>query len=181
MSWAILFDATNCAQNYFAAAKIDLVNIEYVLRAHGFQQLTEEPGDRKFVRRIRLIGSPHRLWPRVPAVYLTWVNPVFLAFFAFNGTSNLRAFNALSSSIPTPLSKVLLSLLPLPDKHGLWPKRPWFWPQVSLKFCTGLSRGKLVVLIKTRMRMLRAEHEWSQSKLAAHVPAKPGYVHQRMS
>ncbi len=56
MSWAILFDATNCAQNYFAAAKIDLLNIEYVLRAHGFQQLTEEPGDTKFVRRIRLIG-----------------------------------------------------------------------------------------------------------------------------
>jgi hypothetical protein len=101
LSWAILFDATNCAQNYFAAAKIDLVNIEYVLRAHGFQQLTEEPGDRKFVRRIRLIGSPHRLWPRVPAVYLTWVNPVFLAFFAFNGTSNLRAFNVAFSSIPT--------------------------------------------------------------------------------
>jgi len=34
-------------------------------------------------------------------VYLTWVNPVFLAFFAFNGTSNLRAFNVAFSSIPT--------------------------------------------------------------------------------
>ena len=113
MSWAILFDATNCAQNYFAAAKIDLVNIEYVLRAHGLQQLTEEPGDRKFVRRIRLIGSPHRLWPRVPAVYLTWVNPVFLAFFAFNGTSNLRAFNVAFSSIPTgPTSSVDFRVFP---------------------------------------------------------------------
>ncbi len=82
-----------------------------MLRAHGFQQLTEEPGDRKFVRRIRLIGSPHRLWPRVPAVYLTWVNPVFLAFFAFNGTSNLRAFNVAFSSIPTAPLTVLGTLL----------------------------------------------------------------------
>jgi len=66
LSWAILFDATNCAQNYFAAAKIDLVNIEYVLRADGFQQLTEEPGDRKFVRRIRLTGSPTDCGPVYP-------------------------------------------------------------------------------------------------------------------
>jgi len=48
----------------------------------------------------------HRLWPRVPAVYLTWANPVFLAFFAFNGTSNLRAFNVAFSSIPTAPDRI---------------------------------------------------------------------------
>ena len=41
------------------------------------------------------------LSPRVPAVYLTWANSLFLAFFAFNGISNLRAFNVAFSSIPT--------------------------------------------------------------------------------
>jgi len=66
LSWAILFDATNLCSKLFAAAKIDLVNIEYVLRAHGFQQLTEEPGDRKFVRRIRLTGSPTDCGPVYP-------------------------------------------------------------------------------------------------------------------
>jgi hypothetical protein len=39
--------------------------------------------------------------PRVPRLYLTWANQVFLAFFAFNGINNLRAFNIAFSSIPT--------------------------------------------------------------------------------
>ena len=42
---------------------------------------------------------------RVPAVYLTSANPVFLAFFAFNRISNLRVFNAAFSSIPTAPTK----------------------------------------------------------------------------
>lgn len=41
------------------------------------------------------------MWLRVPSVYLTWANPVFLAFFSFNGTNNLRIFNVAFSSIPT--------------------------------------------------------------------------------
>ena len=39
--------------------------------------------------------------PRVPDVYLTWANPVFLAFFSFNGINNLRVFSVTFSSIPT--------------------------------------------------------------------------------
>src|SRR5271170_3474727 len=42
-----------------------------------------------------------RLNFRVPGVYLTWANMMFLAFFAFNGINNLRAFNVGFSSIPT--------------------------------------------------------------------------------
>jgi hypothetical protein len=42
---------------------------------------------------------------RVPGVYLTWANPLFLAFFAFNGISNLRDFNVAFSSIPTAPTK----------------------------------------------------------------------------
>jgi hypothetical protein len=38
---------------------------------------------------------------RVPGVYLTWANPVFLAFFSFNRISNLRVFSVAFSSIPT--------------------------------------------------------------------------------
>ena len=38
---------------------------------------------------------------RVPGVYLTWANLMFLAFFAFNGINNLRVFNVAFSSIPT--------------------------------------------------------------------------------
>jgi len=38
---------------------------------------------------------------RVPGVYLTWVNSVFLSFFSFNGINNLRVFNIAFSSIPT--------------------------------------------------------------------------------
>jgi hypothetical protein len=44
---------------------------------------------------------------RVPAVYLGWANPVFLAFFSFNRISNLRVFNAAFSSIPTAPTKLL--------------------------------------------------------------------------
>ena len=47
--------------------------------------------------------------PRVPAVYLTWVNPAFLAFFSFNRISNLRAFNVAFSSIPTAPTKAFHS------------------------------------------------------------------------
>jgi hypothetical protein len=42
---------------------------------------------------------------RVPGVYLSWANPVFLAFFPFNRISNLRAFNVAFSSIPTAPTK----------------------------------------------------------------------------
>ncbi len=38
---------------------------------------------------------------RVPLVYLTWANSLFLAFFAFNRINNLRAFNVAFSPIPT--------------------------------------------------------------------------------
>ena len=49
---------------------------------------------------------------RVPAVYLTWANSVFLAFFSFNGINNLRVFNVAFSSIPTAPTKTSLILLP---------------------------------------------------------------------
>jgi len=58
----------------------------------------------RFVGRMRRNDSePHTIWlsRRVPAVYLTWANPMFLAFFSFTGISNLRAFNVAFSSIPT--------------------------------------------------------------------------------
>ncbi len=48
-----------------------------------------------------LLEETNSLISRVPAVYLTWANPVFLAFFAFNRINNLRIFNAAFSSIPT--------------------------------------------------------------------------------
>jgi hypothetical protein len=44
---------------------------------------------------------------RVPCVYLTWANPVFLSFLAFNGITNLRGFNIAFSSIPTAPTKLL--------------------------------------------------------------------------
>jgi hypothetical protein len=48
---------------------------------------------------------------RVPAMYFTWVNSVFLSFFSFNGISNLRVFNVAFSSIPTaPTKPVLFSV-----------------------------------------------------------------------
>jgi hypothetical protein len=34
---------------------------------------------------------------RVPGVYLSWANPVFLAFFSFNGINNLRVFSVAAS------------------------------------------------------------------------------------
>jgi hypothetical protein len=51
------------------------------------------------------VKQPNRLFPRVPAVYPGWANPVFLAFFAFNRINNLRAFNVAFSSIPTAPTK----------------------------------------------------------------------------
>jgi hypothetical protein len=42
---------------------------------------------------------------RVPGVYLSWANRVFLAFFPFNGINNLRVFNVAFSSIPTAPTK----------------------------------------------------------------------------
>ena len=44
-----------------------------------------------------VLGSPCC----VRGVYLTWATSVFLAFFTFNGISNLRAFNVAFSPIPT--------------------------------------------------------------------------------
>jgi len=52
-----------------------------------------------------------RFWLRVPGVYLTWANSVFLAFFAFNGINNLRIFNVAFSSIPTAPTNNFLILL----------------------------------------------------------------------
>jgi hypothetical protein len=46
---------------------------------------------------------------RVPGVYLTWANPVFLAFFSFNRISNLRVFSVAFSSIPTAPTNLLHS------------------------------------------------------------------------
>jgi hypothetical protein len=46
---------------------------------------------------------------RVPGVYLGWVNSVFLSFFAFNGISNLRAFNVAFGSIPTAPTNIFFS------------------------------------------------------------------------
>jgi hypothetical protein len=43
---------------------------------------------------------------RVPGVYLTWANMMFLAFFAFNRINNLRVFNVAFSSIPTAPTKI---------------------------------------------------------------------------
>jgi hypothetical protein len=45
---------------------------------------------------------------RVPGVYLTWANPVFLAFFSFNRINNLRVFSVAFSSIPTAPTKSFL-------------------------------------------------------------------------
>jgi hypothetical protein len=38
---------------------------------------------------------------RVPRVYLSWANPVFLAFFSFNEINNFRVLNVAFSPIPT--------------------------------------------------------------------------------
>ena len=45
---------------------------------------------------------------RVPGVYLSWANPVFLAFFSFNGINNIRVFTVAFSSIPTAPTKIFL-------------------------------------------------------------------------
>jgi len=51
---------------------------------------------------------------RVPGVYPTWANRVFLAFFPFNIISNLRTFNIAFSSIPTaPTNIFSTGLLPV--------------------------------------------------------------------
>ena len=53
--------------------------------------------DRKHSSR----GAKATWYARVPVVYPSWANWVFLAFFAFNGINNLRPFNVAFSSIPT--------------------------------------------------------------------------------
>jgi hypothetical protein len=67
-----------------------------------------------FADRLNAADVKHR---RVPAVYLTWANPVFLAFFAFNGINNLRVFNVASSSTPTAPSAT--HPCPMPQSWGL--------------------------------------------------------------
>src|SRR6267378_2988386 len=68
---------------------------------------------------------------------------------------------------PPPLPKVLLSLLPLPPENPrLGPKALVLaptWPQILSTVCEGRSQP----LFRTRLRMLHAEREWSQAKLAA--------------
>ena len=49
----------------------------------------------------RLFVRRNEFTLHVPAVYLTWANPMFLAFFALSRISNLRAFNVSPSSILT--------------------------------------------------------------------------------
>ena len=47
---------------------------------------------------------------RVPAVYLAWANPVFLAFFSFSRINNLRSFSIAFSPIPTaPTNPIVFS------------------------------------------------------------------------
>jgi hypothetical protein len=46
---------------------------------------------------------------RVPCVYLTWANPVFLPFFPLNRINKLRVFNVAFSSIPTAPTNFLHS------------------------------------------------------------------------
>jgi hypothetical protein len=67
-------------------------------------------GGRVLGRRLRFTRWRMRLGAlRVPAVYLTSANWVFLAFFAFNGINNLRVFNVAFSSIPTAPTKFFLA------------------------------------------------------------------------
>ncbi len=62
---------------------------------------------------------------RVPAVYLTWANPVFLAFFSFNRINNLRVFNVAFGSIPTaPTNHLLEQSLQLSRLQLNLPMRP---------------------------------------------------------
>jgi hypothetical protein len=46
---------------------------------------------------------------RAPAVYLTWANRVFLAFFPFNGISKLRVFSVAFSPIPTAAQSLAMA------------------------------------------------------------------------
>jgi putative transcriptional regulator len=72
-------------------------------------------------------------------------------------------------SIPTAPTKVLLSPLPLPPENPDWGLGgPSFGPKLAPNFCASLS-GVLMPLFKTRLRVLRAETECSQAKLAAQV------------
>ena len=58
---------------------------------------------------------------RVPAVYLSWANSVFLTFFSFNRINNLRAFNVAFSSIPTAPTMQLIDMHRLPFRLGhIW-------------------------------------------------------------
>jgi hypothetical protein len=45
---------------------------------------------------------------RVPAVYLTWADSLFLPFFALNRINNLRVFSVAFSSIPTAPTNLLI-------------------------------------------------------------------------
>lgn len=61
---------------------------------------------------------------RVPAVYLAWANPVFLALLAFNRINNLRIFSVAFSPIPTaptthPFSQQQLSDLSRRQKAAI--------------------------------------------------------------
>ena len=70
---------------------------------------------------------------------------------------------------PPPLSKVLLSLLPLLPRTPDWGLEG---PSLGFKLAPNFAsvcRGDLMRLFGTRLRVLRAEREWSQAKLAAQV------------
>src|SRR5438309_2016493 len=62
---------------------------------------------------------------RVPAVYLGWANPVFLAFFPFNRISYLRVFNAVFSSIPIARSITHDDPIGLTRLSYLNPSKKW--------------------------------------------------------
>jgi hypothetical protein len=73
--------------------------------------------------KIRFKNAFPPFTSRVPAVYLTWANSLFLAFFAFNGISNLRAFNVAFSSIPTAPTKSWTMPLFVPQRVRHSPKQ----------------------------------------------------------
>lgn len=72
------------------------------------------------LRSVERLGAPYRqtattiyvearderlpVFRRVPAVYLGWANPVFVAFFSLSGINNLGLFIARFPSIPTRAS-----------------------------------------------------------------------------
>jgi hypothetical protein len=63
---------------------------------------------------IRVVGLSDRFVNglhdivRVPGVYLTWANPVFLAFFSFNRINNSRVSTSLLVRSPPPLPTIFL-------------------------------------------------------------------------